>query len=74
MAEIERNIVIRPVPFGSGFDVTVQPPVEGEAHDREFPTHRQAFGYAGGLRLVRRWTVVDLASDAHPQNIMGGAK
>lgn len=42
-----------------GFAVNVVPPIEGEDFDREFPTHRSARGYAGGLRLARRWGIID---------------
>lgn len=59
----------------AGFTVTVEPPLEGESFDGEYPTHKAAFGYAIGLRMVRGWAVVDLASDAHLlDTLKGGAK
>lgn len=53
------TIFIAPEAFGLGFDVTVRPVPTGDTLDREFPTYRAARGYAGGLRLVKGWPVVD---------------
>ncbi|MHA6768095.1 hypothetical protein [Sphingobium ummariense] len=58
MAEA-RIIEISPEPFGAGFDVKVIPPVDGEPLDAEFPTHKQARGWASGLRLARGWRIID---------------
>jgi hypothetical protein len=56
----EPVIFIRPVPFGVGFDVTVEPaPADGVARDREFPELKAARGYASGLRLTQRWPIHD---------------
>lgn len=58
MAEA-RIIEITNEPFNHGFDVKVVPPVEGESLDAEFPTHRQARGWASGLRMTRGWRIID---------------
>lgn len=55
----ERIIEITHEPFNHGFDVKVIPPVEGEPLDAEFLTHKQARGWASGLRLTRGWRIVD---------------
>jgi hypothetical protein len=70
----EHRSLIRSAPAG-GFTVTIEPPLESENFDGAYPTHKAAFGYAIGLRMVRGWPVVDLASDAHLLDILtGGAK
>ena len=57
MIEGERRIIISTVP--TGFRVEVQPPVEGEELDADFPVYRKARGWAGGLRLTRGWRIHD---------------
>lgn len=64
-------IIIRHEAFGIGFDVVIDPPLESESLDREWPTHRDAYGYASGLRLARRWPIIDLASDARLGDMLG---
>lgn len=60
----EPVIFIRPVPFGSGFDVVVEPALpDGRKLDREFADHRAAYGYAVGLRMTLRLPVVDQAGE-----------
>ena len=54
----ERLIIITPAP--TGFRVEVQPPVEGEDLDADFPAYRKARGWAGGLRMTRGWRIKDL--------------
>lgn len=45
---------------GGGFLVTVEPlPPEGFAPPGPFPDHKRARGFAGGLRMVHRWRLVD---------------
>jgi hypothetical protein len=70
----EHTIIIRHEPFGTGFDVTIEPPLEGESFDRELPTHKEAFGFAGGLRMVRGWPVLDLASDVAREDLARGRR
>jgi hypothetical protein len=60
----EHTIVISADPFGYGFDVEIIPPPEGVGHDREFSRHRDAFGYASGLRLASGWPIRDLTDTA----------
>lgn len=58
----EPAIFIRAVPFGSGFDVSVEPaPADGIERNREFATIKEARGYASGLRLIHRWPILDQA-------------
>jgi hypothetical protein len=55
------SIVIRSV--GGLFQVTIEP--EHPAHQPEtFSDHRHARGFAGGLRLVNRWQIVDETMEA----------
>jgi hypothetical protein len=58
------RIIIRGEPFGQGFDVTVEPTLEGQSFDREYPTHKETRGYAGGLHILRGWRIVDESSGA----------
>ena len=55
----ERRIEIAREPFGEGFDVRVKPPVENHDWDREFPTYREARGWAGGLKMSHGWKILD---------------
>jgi hypothetical protein len=57
MAEPARQIVLSSMP--EGFRVEVQPPVEGEDLDANFPDYRRARGWAGGLRFSRGWKLID---------------
>ncbi|MDE0878315.1 MAG: hypothetical protein OSB00_06570 [Sphingomonas bacterium] len=52
-------VVIRPEPFGVGYDVTVEPSPAGDTFDKEYPTFAGARGYARGLRLYRGWPIRD---------------
>ncbi len=61
----DRVIEITPEPFGTGFDVKVQPPLETESLDREYRDYKEARGWAGGLRLARGWRIVDQCGE-HP--------
>lgn len=57
------HIRVTPIP-GGRFDVEViPPPAEGASFDQTFPTYKAARGYAGGLRLVTGWPLIDLAED-----------
>ncbi|WP_022684600.1 hypothetical protein [Sphingobium bisphenolivorans] len=55
----ERIIEITHEPFTANFDVKIVPPVPGEVLGAEFPTHKQARGWASGLRLTHGWRIVD---------------
>lgn len=55
----EHIIEITYEPFNAGFDVRIVPPVPGEVLGAEFPTHKQARGWASGLRMTRGWRIVD---------------
>lgn len=55
----ERTILILKEPFGAGFDVKVEPPVQGEPLNMEFRDYRQARGWAQGLRTTRGWRIFD---------------
>lgn len=57
------TIVIKPEPFGGGYDVTIEPRPDGESFDREYPTFAGARGYARGLRLHRGWPIRDLTGE-----------
>lgn len=58
----------------AGFSVRIDPLVSGASYDATYPTHKQARGYASGLRLAHRWPIVDLASDAALADMLGDAK
>lgn len=59
MGDASHTIYIRHEPFGCGFDVTVEPPVDGFNFDRECPDHKFARTYANGIKLHRGWPVID---------------
>jgi hypothetical protein len=61
---------------GAEFVVAIEPPVGGIDHSARYPAHRDAFGYAVGLRMTQGWPVVDLGSGAHIADMLeiGGAK
>ena len=44
---------------GDGFVVTVEPAPDGFTPTGPFADHKSARGFAGGLRLVHRWRLVD---------------
>lgn len=44
---------------GGGFLVTVEPAPDGFEQPPPFADHKRARGYAGGLRLVHRWKIID---------------
>ena len=54
-------IVIRPEPFGAGFDIAVEPAPAWANFNAERPTHRAATRYAESLRVVHGWKVRDEA-------------
>ena len=55
------------------FLVSVEPSQPG-IEDWPAKTHRDARGFASGLRLTHRWSIVDLASDAALSDMIGGTK
>jgi hypothetical protein len=57
MADPARQIILSAIP--EGFRVQVQPPVEGEDLNADFPDYRRARGWAGGLRFTRGFRLVD---------------
>jgi len=60
MAEdIQHTVVIKHEPFGSGYDVIVEPTPAGDTFDKEYATFAGARGYARGLRLYRGWPIRD---------------
>jgi hypothetical protein len=69
----DHRTFIRPADDG-GFTVTVEPALDRENFDGAYPTHKQAFGYAAGLRMVRGRLIVDLATNSEIASpIKGGA-
>lgn len=44
---------------GGGYRVTVEPSPEGFTPPDLFDDHKRARGFAGGLRMVHRWRLVD---------------
>jgi hypothetical protein len=56
------QIIIRP--FGSGFVVTIEPPIGGEDLNGTFDAYKNARGWAGGLRMTRGWRIVDKTETA----------
>ena len=57
------RIIIRAEAFGPNIDVIIEPPLpDGESFDRDFPTVKGARGYAGGIRMVRGFPIIDLLS------------
>ena len=59
----QQKIVISREAFGFGFDVEIVPPPLGVGHGREFRTHKEAFGYASGLRLAHGLPIHDLSGE-----------
>ena len=55
----DHTIFIRAAEAGTGFSVQIDPPLRDADYDREFDTHKEAYGYAGGFRLVKGWPVTD---------------
>jgi hypothetical protein len=53
----DRQIIIRPI--GSGFAVTIEPPMGGEDLNGTFDAYKNARGWAGGLRMTRGWKILD---------------
>jgi hypothetical protein len=43
----------------------VPPPTEGAGFDQAHATYKAARGYAGGLRMVTGWNLVDLCDEAN---------
>jgi hypothetical protein len=65
---------------GAEFVVTVEPPVAGVDHTGRYPTHRDAYGFAVGLRMTHGWAVENRAGDVRlaellspPRRSTGGA-
>lgn len=56
---------------GDAFAVTVEPAQPDQDWSRTYSTHREARGWAGGIRLNRGWKLVDLASDAALSDVLG---
>jgi hypothetical protein len=55
-------VVMSEIP-GGGVSVKIEPPIlEGETFERDFPNHRAARGYAGGIRMTRGYPIRDLTS------------
>lgn len=57
------RIIIRREAFGDRIDVVIEPPLCGESFDKDFPNHREARGYAGGIKMTRGYPIVDLARE-----------
>jgi len=68
--QTERQILISHT-GDAAFRVQVHPPLY-EGLDGTFPTHREARGWASGLRMTRGWRIIDLASDAALSNMLKG--
>jgi hypothetical protein len=64
------TIIIRAI--GSGYAVSIEPPIDGEDLDGTFDAHKNARGWASGLRMTRRWPIVDLASNATLHDTQNG--
>ena len=56
----ETRITISRQSDGDGFIVEVVPPANGNYHDRQLPTLKEAYGYASGLRMCTGWPLIDL--------------
>jgi hypothetical protein len=50
-------------PKDDGFIVRIEPPIHGLISTKMFERHREARGWASGLRLSYRGEVVDLAME-----------
>jgi hypothetical protein len=57
-------IIIRPEPFGVGFDITVEPAPTWANFNVERPTIGAARRYACGLATVHKWRIVDQSGEA----------
>ena len=60
----EHRITINHGVDGVGFVVEVLPPPAGVGHDRKLATHKEAYGYASGLRMCMGWPLVDLTAES----------
>ncbi len=67
-----RRIIIRPEMWGDRIDVVIEPPLVGESFDKDFATHHEARGYAGGIKLTRGFPIVDMASDIALRDLLDG--
>lgn len=59
-SEPARHIALRAA--GDGFTVALEPALPGDPAPSIFRTYREARGWAGGLRLVHRVSIVDEAT------------
>lgn len=62
MAE-QHTIIIRPEPFGVGFDITVEPAPRWANFNAERPTISAARRYARSLATVHKWRIVDQSGE-----------
>jgi len=69
MADARPSIFIRP--DGEGYAVSVEPEQPGTNWERAYPTHREARGWAGGIRLSTGWKLVDLCGDEYLKDVLG---
>ncbi len=53
----DRSIIV--TQDGGQFHVCVDPAPDGPDLSGAFPTYRKARGFAGGLRLIHRWPIID---------------
>lgn len=60
----EHVIIIRPEPFGVGFDITVEPSPAWGNFNQERPDHRAARRYAESLKVVNGWCIRDEPGEA----------
>ena len=52
---IDRVIVVRP--FNAGFQVAVEPRLEGDPEPTQHSSLKDARGFAGGIRLSKGWPI-----------------
>lgn len=54
-------------PQGDGFIVRIDPPISGLMSSRMFERHREARGWASGLRMTYRGEIVDRVLEGGPR-------
>lgn len=63
MSRPPHTICIRRDSDRDSYVVEVIPPFEGVGHDMECRTHKQAYGYAAGLRMTLGCQLLDLTGE-----------
>jgi hypothetical protein len=63
MADRAHTVLLRDDSLSGLFHVEIVPPLDAGNFDQSFKTHKQARGYAGGLRLCLGFPLVDKTAE-----------